>query len=236
MSELVFNRRHALQAICQANANGREWLYENYPKPGGRRAESRTGFLLHGGVAFPIKPLGRLANALAGRPMIGNPITNVFRAYFRSLDFELTTRAVDEAEEAAAENEAQEADQRQRRQAETWDRPGQAKFRRQVFELYGAVCLVTGCKTIQSLEAAHVLPVAKGGTDEAWNGIPLRADIHRLFDAGNISIDPDTWILTIEEDVLYDYGQYQGQELGSRLADPKDATMLADALRSRCRI
>ncbi|NVK55891.1 MAG: HNH endonuclease [Alteromonadaceae bacterium] len=168
--------------------------------------------------------------------MIGNPITDVFRSYFQSLAFELTTDSVDAAEKAAAEDEAQEADERQRRQAETWARPRQALFRRQVFERYGAICLVTGCRTILSLEAAHVLPVAKGGTDKAWNGIPLRADIHRLLDAGTISIDPDTWTLNVDEDVLDDYGQYHGLELGYVLADRKGSTLLAEALRARGRI
>ena len=44
-------------------------------------------------------------------------------------------------------------------------------------------CALTGetCKSV--LEAAHIVPAHKGGCDVPSNGILLRADIHRLFDA-----------------------------------------------------
>ncbi len=112
MSELVFNRRHALQAMNQAKANGREWLYQTYPKPNGRPTKSRTGFVLHEGHAYPVKPLGRFANELAGWPMIDNPITNVFRAHFEKLGFAMTKGAFDETEKEAATIEARETAKR----------------------------------------------------------------------------------------------------------------------------
>ena len=91
------------------------------------------------------------------------------------------------------EDEAENATERQRRLAEVWEHPGQARFRRAVFEMFGARCVVTGCETLMALEAAHVLPVSSGGGDKGWNGIPLRADLRRLFDAGAIMIDPTSW-------------------------------------------
>lgn len=224
MTDLIFERNHALDAIRLAKANGREWLYESYPKPNGQTRRSSTGFLMHEGAAYPVKPLGRLANEIAGSPMTNNPITNVFRRYFENLEFQLIDSPEDEAESTA---------ERQRRLAEVWERPGQAKFRRAVFDLFGARCLVTGCETLMALEAAHVLPVSCGGCDEGWNGIPLRADLHRLFDAGVIMLEPSTWKLVVMEPVRKEYGRYHGLDLGPLFAKIHDASKLAAALRKR---
>ena len=224
MNDLIFDREHALKAISAAETNGREWLYENYPKPNGQMRRSSTGFLMHEGRAYPVKPLGRLANQIAGRPMVSNPITNAFRRHFEYLGFQLIDSPEDEAETAA---------ERQRRLASVWERPGQAKFRRAVFEMYGARCLVTGCQTLLTLEAAHIVPVSGGGCDEGWNGIPLRADLHRLFDAGAMMIDAGTWKLFVIEPVRKEYGQYHDLNLGPVIAKIGNASKLEAALRQR---
>ena len=41
------------------------------------------------------------------------------------------------------------------------------------------------------LEAAHIRPWAAGGRHEISNGVPLRRDLHRLFDLGYVTIRPD---------------------------------------------
>lgn len=41
------------------------------------------------------------------------------------------------------------------------------------------------------LEAAHIRPWAAGGAHELSNGLPLRRDLHRLFDLGYVTIRPD---------------------------------------------
>jgi hypothetical protein len=224
MSALIFELKHALEAIRLAKFNGRDWLYQNYPKPSGQMRQSTTGFLMHEGAAYPVKPLGRLANEIAGSPMVENPITNVFRRHFEQLGFQLIETPEDEAEGAA---------ERQRRLAKAWARPGQAEFRRRVFSLFGARCLVTGCETLKALESAHVLPVADGGGDEPWNGIPLRADIHRLFDAGAIRLVPDTWKIEVMEPERRDYGDYHGLNLEPIMSQIGSAPLLAAALRKR---
>lgn len=137
MPEFAFGRTEALNAISQTKANGRDWLYNQYPKPGGKRRQSSTGFLMHEGTAYPVKPLGRLASEIAGYPMKGNPITNVFRAHFANLGFQLIN---------SPEDEADDAEKRQRCLADVWDRPDQAKFRRDVFVSLGAKCLITDAK------------------------------------------------------------------------------------------
>jgi hypothetical protein len=70
-------------------------------------------------------------------------------------------------------------------------RPQQARFRRDVLNLFGTRCLLTGETLPEVLEASHLIPVEEGGGDLAGNGVCLRADIHRLFDAGHIRIEPN---------------------------------------------
>lgn len=54
---------------------------------------------------------------------------------------------------------------------------------------YGGRCAVSGetCTTI--LEAAHIQPFFSLASNHVQNGICLRVDVHRLFDAGLISIN-----------------------------------------------
>jgi putative restriction endonuclease len=69
-------------------------------------------------------------------------------------------------------------------------RIGQGSFRILVTDLYGRRCSVTGERTLPVLEAAHILPVSRGGIHTPENGLLLRSDIHTLFDLGYVTIDP----------------------------------------------
>lgn len=220
MPELSFNRQQALEAIHRSQQNGIDWLYQTYPKPNGRSRRSISGFLMHEGVPYPVKPLGRLASEIAGQPMTDNPITNVFRRHFEHLGFQLIESATDEAEDAVG---------RQKGLASVWERPDQARFRRAIFDRFGARCLITGCDTLIVLEAAHIRPVSDGGMDDAWNGIPLRADIHRLFDANMLRIDPDIWRVAVSEAVRAAYGRYHGLDLRSHFENQDDQRGFAEA-------
>jgi len=68
-------------------------------------------------------------------------------------------------------------------------RIGQGGFRMIVTDLYERRCSVTGEATLPVLEAAHILPVSKGGVHSPDNGLLLRSDIHTLFDLGYVTID-----------------------------------------------
>lgn len=81
--------------------------------------------------------------------------------------------------------------ERQRSLASIIMRPEQPRFRREVLSSYGGQCFLTGERIEAVLEAAHILPVKYDGADHPGNGICLRADIHRLFDSGNIRIEPN---------------------------------------------
>lgn len=70
-------------------------------------------------------------------------------------------------------------------------RLGQDAFRVLVTDIYRRRCAVTRERTLPALEAAHIHPYREGGTHEPRNGLLLRGDIHRLFDAGYVTITPD---------------------------------------------
>jgi len=67
-------------------------------------------------------------------------------------------------------------------------RIGQGAFRILVTDLYGRRCAVTGERTLPVLEAAHILPISRGGVHSPDNGLLLRSDIHTLFDLGYVTI------------------------------------------------
>mgnify|MGYP002707478368 CR=1 FL=1 len=68
-------------------------------------------------------------------------------------------------------------------------RPGQQKFRHNLLETIKR-CPITGVDLPNVLQAAHIKPHAFGGPESVDNGLPLRADIHCLFDAGLLMIKP----------------------------------------------
>jgi hypothetical protein len=48
-----------------------------------------------------------------------------------------------------------------------------------------------GSSALPTLDAAHIRPVAEGGQHCLDNGLLLRTDVHRLFDAGYVTVTPD---------------------------------------------
>src|SRR5712692_8913544 len=70
-------------------------------------------------------------------------------------------------------------------------RLGQGAFRVVVTDAYGRACAVTGEHSLPALEAAHIKPFAAEGPHEISNGLLLRSDLHRLFDAGYVTLTPE---------------------------------------------
>jgi putative restriction endonuclease len=70
-------------------------------------------------------------------------------------------------------------------------RLGQGSFRLAVLDAYGGACAITTEHSLPVLEAAHIRPWAAGGRHELPNGLPLRRDLHRLFDLGFVTVRPD---------------------------------------------
>jgi len=79
----------------------------------------------------------------------------------------------------------------QEKQALVKVRHQQQKFRQMVLEAYNYTCAVTGTNDERSLEAAHIRPYQGPLSNDVRNGICMRADIHRLYDAGLIDISGD---------------------------------------------
>jgi putative restriction endonuclease len=69
-------------------------------------------------------------------------------------------------------------------------RLGQGAFRVLVTSAYNRRCAISGEKTLPVLEAAHIKPFGDKGPNRVDNGILLRSDMHKLFDAGYLTITP----------------------------------------------
>jgi len=123
-------------------------------------------------------------------------------------------------------------DARERTLASIARRRGQPRFRRALFRAYGAACAISGCVVPSVLEAAHIHPYQGDVTDVVPNGILLRADIHTLFDLGDIWIEPDTYVVRTATTLAE--SEYAGFD-GVSLRLPSDTTEhpSREALRAR---
>lgn len=70
-------------------------------------------------------------------------------------------------------------------------RLGQGAFRVAVTSAYNRKCAISGEKTLPALDAAHIRPFGSDGPNDVRNGMLLRSDLHRLFDGGYVTVDPD---------------------------------------------
>lgn len=70
-------------------------------------------------------------------------------------------------------------------------RLGQGSFRTLVIDAYERRCAISGESTLPTLEAANIRAYADEGVHHVSNGLLLRSDFHKLFDAGLVTIDPD---------------------------------------------
>lgn len=80
-------------------------------------------------------------------------------------------------------------------------RRDQGKFREDVMLNCGGRCVYTNAIAVRC-EAAHLKAHARKGGASFKNGLLLRADIHKLFDAGLCGIDPHTLKLWFAPDLV----------------------------------
>jgi predicted restriction endonuclease len=84
-------------------------------------------------------------------------------------------------------------EEKQRYGKESVIRPrlGQGAFRVLVTDAYHRSCAISGEHSLPALEAAHIKPYIDDGPHSVNNGLLLRSDIHRLFDAFYITVTPE---------------------------------------------
>lgn len=70
-------------------------------------------------------------------------------------------------------------------------RIGQGEFRRRLLDRFGSQCVLVGRCHPSALHAAHLYRYSEVGVHHDDGGLLLRADLHCLFDAGLIRIDPN---------------------------------------------
>ena len=73
------------------------------------------------------------------------------------------------------------------------------KFKFNALVRYKTTCAVTDIKVEQMLDAAHVIPVARHGSDDERNALLINASAHRAFDANFWAIRPDTLKIATRE-------------------------------------
>ena len=104
-------------------------------------------------------------------------------------------------------------------------RLGQGAFRVSVTEAYNRACAVTQEHSLPALEAAHIRPFAKEGPHEVRNGLLLRADLHRLFEQGYLTVTPN-YTLEVSDRLRHDYqnGRSYYPLRGTRISVPVSDT------------
>ena len=102
-------------------------------------------------------------------------------------------------------------------------RRGQPEFRERLLAAWERKCVVTGCRVVGLLEAAHITPHGEGVDYRTSNGLLLRADIHTLYDLGLLSIDQYMRIHLAGELQYSEYRQYGGKQIDRRPARSADA-------------
>ena len=141
---------------------------------------------------------------------------------------------------AVTDRTALAPDENEGRDAERYGRPilvkprlGQGAFRVVVTDAYERRCAVTGERTLPILDAAHIRSYKSGGEHEGSNGLLLRTDVHKLFDLGYVTIDPDHRFVVsrrLKED--FDNGKHYYDLQGTVIRSPRmgGATPAADSL------
>ena len=103
-------------------------------------------------------------------------------------------------------------------------RLGQGLFRVLITETYDKRCAITGERTLPVLDAAHIVPYTTARKHTLDNGLLMRSDLHRLFDGGYITIDPDKRATVISSRIREEFenGREYYKLHGSPLREPSN--------------
>lgn len=134
------------------------------------------------------------------------PLTGVERAMLALLDEDLPLPDFDL--DALAQDERRVVEQLRA------VRDGQNDFRRRLEQAYPG-CAISGTTVPLALEAAHIHPYRGPKTHDVRNGMLLRRDLHKLFDAHMLTVSGgDNFVVHVSPALkTTDYWQWDGQPL-----------------------
>jgi putative restriction endonuclease len=115
-------------------------------------------------------------------------------------------------------------------------------FKKEIPKVYNYACAISGMRIItdgdiQMIDACHIVPFSVSHDDTITNGISLCPNLHRAFDRGLISLDPEYRVLVkpfAEQENLYSIKQFAGKPIlfpGSRQYFPAQENLAAHRLR-----
>jgi len=205
--------------IWGKDAKGNTWQYMYLlSKPQqiavGVMSEPAVNYLNKGYRGFARIADEKTAAILGAYGNLDQFVQQVFNASFPETHVERElAQAQKDADSTAAFDPKDMADGRKKVIREIVRRQGQPKFRKKLLNAYGGKCAVTGCDVEAVLEAAHIAPYLGTDSNTVQNGLLLRADIHTLFDLGQLKVTPAGKI-EIHENLLGTmYEAYRGRRL-----------------------
>jgi len=97
-------------------------------------------------------------------------------------------------------------------------------FKKKIPEIYNYTCCIselkietTNDRTIQMIDACHIVPFSVSKDDTIQNGISLCPNLHRAFDRGLISINKDFIVrispIVRENDSIFSIRQFEGKRI-----------------------
>jgi hypothetical protein len=123
-------------------------------------------------------------------------------------------REAHEAERSGQFDPTSIEDARKRIRAGIILRQGQRSFRTALMKAYNGRCAMSECDCPEALEAAHIHPYRGEETNHVVNGLLLRADLHILFDLGQISVSLKDYKIIVSDTLRKTvYGKLHGAPL-----------------------
>jgi len=99
-------------------------------------------------------------------------------------------------------------------------RAGQLKFKNDLIDIYGPVCMISEIFIPVTIQASHIIPYRGKRDNNPRNGLLLRADLHLLYDSDLIGINPITFEIKLHPEIRKSYyEQYEGKVLKTRRED-----------------
>lgn len=179
-----------------------------FKKTGKGTEKSRSYYIYFKNEYLPMKAIARMA-ALKEGYNNDNPSSIGIAKILEKLEFDIQHSATKNYHKLDSDKKSLV----DKRYYSIVSRPGQAKFRKEIFEIYKSKCIFSGCKVNEAIEAAHILPYSDYQNDDENNGIPLRRDIHRLYDLNLIAICPDTHLLHLSKSIHVNYSALSNKKI-----------------------